>query len=61
MVGFLFYFRLIRQNTEYSLNLPFGWECNNTPSLKSIKRLANQMILIKLNQKLNLISLKKNF
>ena len=28
-------FCLIRKYTKYYLNLTFGWECNNTPSLTS--------------------------
>ena len=33
MVDFLKDFCLIRKYSKYSLNLTFGWECNDTPSL----------------------------
>ena len=31
------YFYPIRKYSKYFLNLTFGWECNDTPSLKEMR------------------------
>ena len=41
-------FYLIRKYTKYSLNLTFGWECNDTPSL-----IINSMKINKIVETLN--------
>ena len=39
-------FCLIRKYSKYSLNLTFGWECNNTPSLRRLPTLDAKKGLI---------------